>query len=192
MIFSNNKFYISSLIPLKEKKEVVFIGRSNVGKSSLINAICENQSLAFVSKTPGHTKLLNYFNIGDLFYLVDAPGYGYRKLSAEKDVFDDIMGNYFENNPYCKLVVLLYDARRELTKDDINFINYLDGLNLESIIVYTKVDKLNQSLKQKALNNSKKCFPNTKIYFVSSLNKKGINELRNVILQKLEINEKGL
>lgn len=170
---------------MKEKKEVVFIGRSNVGKSSLINALCNRQGLAYVSKTPGHTKLLNYFSISDSFYLVDAPGYGYRKLSAEKDVFDSLMNGYFKNNPFCVLVVILYDARRDLSEEDIDFINYLDELNISSIIVYTKADKLNQSMMQKALNNANKYFPNEKKYFVSSTKKKGIEQLRSVIIDKI-------
>ena len=185
MIFSNCKFHTSSLIPLREKNEVVFIGRSNVGKSSLINALCNQQGLAFVSKTPGHTKLLNYFSIANEFYIVDSPGYGYRKLSAEKDTFDELMNQYFSNNPFCKLVVLLFDARRELTIEDIEFIKYLNKLNIDSIIVYTKEDKLNQSLKQKAINNANKYFPDEKKYFVSSSKKKGIEELRNVIISKI-------
>ncbi len=186
MIFSNSKFYTSSLKPLNELDEVLFVGRSNVGKSSLINALCNKQGLAFVSKTPGHTKLLNYFNIADKFYLVDAPGYGYRKLSFEKDIFDDIMGEYFENNTHLKLVVLLFDARRELSIVDREFIAYLDSLNLPSLIVFTKEDKLNQSEKQKALNNANKYFKNEEKIFVSSSKKKNIDRLREIILKRIE------
>lgn len=186
MIFSNVKFYTSSLEPLNDKNEVVFIGRSNVGKSSLINALCNQQGLAFVSKTPGHTKLLNYFLIDNSFYLVDAPGYGYRKLSREENSFDKMMDSYFRKNPYCKLVVLLFDARRELSEEDIDFINYLNELNIESIIVYTKEDKLNQSMKQLALNNANKYFKDEKKYFVSSTKKKGIEILRKIIEEKMK------
>lgn len=187
MIFSSCKFYISAVEPLKEKNEVVFIGRSNVGKSSLINALCNQQGLAFVSKTPGHTKLLNYFVVNNEFYLVDAPGYGYRKLSKEKDTFDKLMDAYFKDNPFCKLVILLFDARRELSEEDIDFLDYLNELNIPSIIVYTKEDKLNQSMKQKAINNANKYFPDEKKYFVSSSKKKGIDVLRKVILEKLDV-----
>ncbi len=186
MIFSKVKFHISALEPLKEKEEVVFIGRSNVGKSSLINALANQQSLAFVSKTPGHTKLLNYFSVDDKFYLVDAPGYGYRKLSRKKDDFDILMDKYFTDNEFCKLVIFLLDARRELSYEDIDFINYLTELNISSLIVFTKMDKLNQSMKQKAINVSKKHFPNEKVMFVSSLNKKGIEQLQNEIISHID------
>lgn len=181
MIFSSTKYYISAVEPLNTLNEVVFIGRSNVGKSSLINALCNHNGLAYVSKTPGHTKLLNYFSVGDKFYLVDAPGYGYRKLNRETSDFDIMMDKYFTNNDKCKLVVFLLDARRELSSEDIDFISFVEERNLKSLVVFTKMDKLNQSMKQKAINEAKKHFPNERWLFVSSLNKRGINELRTII-----------
>ena len=185
MIFSSAKYYISAVEPLNTLNEVVFIGRSNVGKSSLINAICDQKGLAYVSKTPGHTKLLNYFSVGNKFYLVDAPGYGYRKLAKSHDDFDELMDRYFTNNDKCKLVVFLLDARRELSPEDIDFILYLEEKQLESLVVFTKLDKINQSEKQKAINQAKKYFPNQRWLFVSSLSKRGIDTLRDIIVDKL-------
>lgn len=187
MIFSNSKFLTSSFVPLNQLSEVVFIGRSNVGKSSLINALCNNQSLAFVSKTPGHTKMLNYFLIGNKFYFVDAPGYGFRKLHKTEDNFDVLMSDYFTKNTCLKLAILLLDARRELSSDDIEMLKYLKEFNIHSLIVFTKADKLNQSLRQKALNNAHNIFPNEEVYFVSSLNKKGIDKLQEAIIKSLNI-----
>ncbi len=181
MIFSSTKYYISAVKPLNTLNEVVFVGRSNVGKSSLINALCEHNGLAYVSKTPGHTKLLNYFSVGDKFYLVDAPGYGYRKLNRETNDFDIMMDNYFSNNDKCKLVIFLLDARRELSPEDIDFISFVNERSLPSLVVFTKMDKLNQSMKQKAINEAKKHFPNERWLFVSSLNKRGIEDLRSII-----------
>ena len=94
MIFSSTRYYISAVEPLNTLNEVVFIGRSNVGKSSLINALCDHTGLAYVSKTPGQTKLVNYYLIDHKFYLVDAPGFGYRRLAYERDDFDRMMDEY--------------------------------------------------------------------------------------------------
>ena len=191
MIFSKATFFISSKTPLKKKKEVLFIGRSNVGKSSLINAICNHNGLAYVSKTPGHTRLLNYFKITDDFYFVDAPGYGYRKLAIKNDDFDIIMDQYFKSIAFDqkRLAILLLDARRELSRDDIDMLLYLKDKRMKTLVIYTKDDKLNQSMRYKALRHAEEIFPNLEILFVSSINKKGIEELRNFILRFMEIED---
>lgn len=189
MIFSKAHFYISSKKPLHKKKEVLFIGRSNVGKSSLINALCNHQGLAYVSKTPGHTKLLNYFQIDDEFYFVDAPGYGYRKLSKEDDDFDQMMDQYFKSVGFDhkRLAILLLDARRELNEDDIDMLIYLKKQKMRTLVIYTKDDKLNQSMRAKAKKQADSYFPNSEILFVSSTKKTGLEDIRKIILQEMEI-----
>lgn len=131
--------------PLDNYPEVLFVGRSNVGKSSLINALTKRKKLAFTSSKPGYTKLLNYFLIDDKFYLVDAPGYGYTSSGSKHlDAFSKMMETYFQN-PHLSLVVLLLDSRRTPNEDDLSFVEFLKVSNIKFLIVMSKIDKLNQS-----------------------------------------------
>ena len=131
MINFRNTVFIKSApdykdAPEKTLGEILFVGRSNVGKSSLINALCDHSSLAFTSSKPGYTKLLNFFSVDQRFYLVDAPGYGYSKLNgAHYLFFGDLMENYFKTTKTLKGVVFLLDSRRELNEDDIDIYQYL-------------------------------------------------------------------
>ena len=130
--------------PLDILPEIIIVGKSNVGKSSLINALTDNKSLAKTSSTPGATKLLNYFKIDDKFYLVDAPGYGYTKHGTKHvDSFAKMMEDYFKYKEI-KGVVLLFDGRIKLSETDIDFYSYLKDKNVPLIIVFTKVEKMNQ------------------------------------------------
>jgi GTP-binding protein len=132
--------------------EVIFIGRSNVGKSSLINAITQSKGLAKVSTKPGKTRYLNYFNVDDNFYLVDAPGFGYtQRGKQELEQFSDIMETYFQTAEP-RLALYLIDGRRVLTQEDSRFISHLNQ-TMNIIIVFTKVDKLNQSEKAHLRNH---------------------------------------
>lgn len=136
--------------PGKNLPEVLLCGRSNVGKSSFINALCSKKKLAFTSSKPGHTCLLNYYEIDSKFYLVDAPGYGYAKGGIDLDkLFMKTMEDYLVDNPNLKLVVFLLDSRRELSEDDVNLINYVNEKGIPCFAVITKVDKVNQSEKAK-------------------------------------------
>jgi len=155
--FSNTNF-VKSAPSLKDAPqgqfpEVLLVGRSNVGKSSLINALC-NKKLAFTSSKPGHTRLLNYYNVDDKLYLVDAPGYGYAKGGFDLDkLFGEMMDDYFSHVTRLKVVLVLLDSRRELNEDDIEIIDYLKENKFNYRLVFTKVDKINQSEKHK-LNQS--------------------------------------
>ncbi len=185
--FRNIKFIKSSINKedaLLDLPNVVFIGRSNVGKSTLINLIADNKGLAFVSKRPGQTKLLNYFNVDRKFYLVDAPGYGYRK-TGKKDDFDKMMDSYFNENESLKLVIWLLDSRRTLSKEDIDFYEFLKDLNVKSLLVFTKSDKLNQSEKSKVIKMAKENLSEFEYILTSSLNKRNIEDLRKKIEIKL-------
>ncbi len=152
--------FIKSITDVKEaperKAEVLFVGKSNVGKSSLINALTNNSKLAFVSKKPGHTRLLNYFLIDDKFYFVDSPGYGF---SAKKDLdyefYGEMLEKYFADNGYLKLVVFLLDSRHLPTDDDYDFYKFLISFNYNFVVCLTKCDKLNQSEKSKIYKNLK-------------------------------------
>ncbi|MBE6131964.1 MAG: YihA family ribosome biogenesis GTP-binding protein [Erysipelotrichaceae bacterium] len=185
--FRNIKFIKSAINKedaLLDLPNVVFIGRSNVGKSTLINLIADNKGLAFVSKRPGQTKLLNYFNVDRKFYLVDAPGYGYRK-TGKKDDFDKMMDSYFNENESLKLVIWLLDSRRTLSKEDIDFYEFLKDLNVKSLLVFTKSDKLNQSEKSKVIKMAKENLSEFEYILTSSLNKRNIEDLRKKIEIKL-------
>lgn len=138
--------------PQAQKPEVLIVGRSNVGKSSLINALTQKKRLAFTSSKPGHTRLLNYYDIDNKFYLVDAPGYGYAKGGIDLDrLFAEMMSSYFDNNSDLKLVLILLDARRELSQDDLEIVEYVKENKIPFAIVITKYDKVNQKEKS-ALN----------------------------------------
>ena len=152
--FSNATFIKSatklSEAPDKRLPEVLLCGRSNVGKSSFINTLTNHKRLAYTSSKPGHTRLLNYYEIDNSLYLVDAPGYGYAKGGIDLDrLFKSTMDSYLIDNPNLKLVVFLLDSRRELSDDDISFINYILERKINCFAVLTKVDKINQSEKAK-------------------------------------------
>lgn len=140
--------------PEKHLNEVLFVGKSNVGKSSLINALTNHSKLAFTSSKPGHTRLLNYYIINKKFYFVDCPGYGF---SSQKDLdyefYGELIENYFKDNKDLKLVIFLLDSRHEPTKDDIAFFNFLKETNYNFVLVMTKCDKLNQSMRSKIEKN---------------------------------------
>ncbi len=132
--------------PFPHFKEVVFVGRSNVGKSSLINMIT-GKNIAKVSKSPGKTRLINYFLIDDKVFLVDVPGYGYAKVSKTMQrEWKSLMENYFkERRKNIKMVFLLIDSRVGFTPLDEMMAEWLEALNIPFTIVFTKIDKLDQS-----------------------------------------------
>ena len=188
MINFTNGTFVKSCPNRKEKPqdlkpEVLIVGKSNVGKSSLINALCNKKKLAFTSSKPGHTRLLNYYDIDAKFYLVDAPGYGYAKAGIDLDrLFATMMDSYFDNNKELKLVLVLLDARREISEDDQEIINYVKESGFPFFIIITKTDKVNQKEKA-ALNKRLKAqeFNSECVYYTSSLDNKGLNELKKGI-----------
>ena len=185
--FTNAKF-IKSAPSLKDAPqgqfpEVLLVGKSNVGKSSLINALCNKKSLAYVSSKPGHTRLLNYYNIDDKIYLVDAPGYGYAKGGFNLDkLFGEMMDNYFTNATRLKLVLILLDSRRELGENDIEIINYIREKDINHLLVLTKLDKINQKEKSQLLKHLDEVgIMKDEIIFTSTLKTRTFDELRNKI-----------
>ena len=127
-------------------KQIAFVGRSNVGKSSLINMITSNKKLARTSSTPGRTRLVNYFLINNCFYLVDLPGYGYAKASKEEvDSWQSLLEPYLLNNEMLKCVCVLVDSRIKPTELDKQMINFLAYYNIPFIVVATKCDKIPKS-----------------------------------------------
>jgi GTP-binding protein len=122
--------------------EIAFIGRSNVGKSSLINLLTHRRELAKVSATPGKTRLLNFFLINDSWSIVDLPGYGYAKVAkSEKMDFNELVGDYLEQRPNLAHVFVLIDARHKPQAIDLEFIRWLCGTGARFSLVFTKADK---------------------------------------------------
>ena len=125
--------------------EYAFIGRSNVGKSSLINMLTNNKKLAKTSSTPGKTRLINHFLIDDTWHLVDLPGYGYAKASkSEKKVFQKLISDYFKIRKQLILAFVLIDSRHDAQKIDIEFMKWLTTNDIAFAIIFTKIDKLKQ------------------------------------------------
>ena len=166
--------------------EIAFIGRSNVGKSSILNMLLNKRSIAKVSKTPGKTKLINYFLINDSMYFVDLPGYGYAKLSKQnKFEISKITKSYFTDREQLKQIFLLIDVRHEIQKSDYSFMVFLKSLNKDFIIIFTKTDKIKDSLIEDHCKNYLQSIKNLyskNIYFKSSSkSKNGKEEILNYI-----------
>ena len=185
--FTNANFVKSSTC--KEEKpqgrlpEVLICGRSNVGKSSLINALTNHTRLAYTSSKPGHTRLLNFFNIDNKFLLVDAPGYGYAKGGVVLDaLFGEMMSSYIFDNNELKLILILLDSRRELTDNDREIITLAKEENIPYRLVVTKTDKINQSEKAKLLKSLKEeGIEVEKVFQTSALDRKGTDKLKKEI-----------
>lgn len=189
MNFRKVKFITSAVNqsgwPEDNLPEIVMIGKSNVGKSTLINLLV-GQKIAKVSSSPGHTKTLNFFEIDNKFRLVDAPGHGYagtsRKITSK---FNEMMSEYLSNRKKLKSVIILLDGRREVSQDDLLLyqVSVENGLNI--VLVITKSDKLNQSLKAKItkeLNSKFEGYLQKNIIFTSSSDTKTITNLQSKIL----------
>ena len=128
--------------PAKRLPEFAFIGRSNVGKSSLINMLCANGRLAMTSSTPGKTKLVNHFLINDSWYLVDLPGYGYAKMSLkEKEELLNVIRDYIHNSEELVTLFVLIDSRHDIPQIDLDFISELGENSIPFSIILTKSDK---------------------------------------------------
>lgn len=135
-------FGISGQLPPSEVSEIAFAGRSNVGKSSLLNKLFNRKSLARVSSVPGKTITINFYDV-DGYKFVDLPGYGYAKLSkSERDRFGELMEGYFQSGRNIKLVVQLVDMRHKPSQDDFGMIDFMQQMDIPFIVVCTKADKL--------------------------------------------------
>ena len=167
--------------------EVVFIGRSNVGKSSLINLLTR-QGIAKVSGKPGKTLYLNYFEVDATFYLVDAPGYGYTAHGMRHiDSFAKMMESYFTNNEARKAFVFLLDSRHSPSKDDQDFYNFIKQTSYPIIMVYTKTDKLTQKDEHAFKKGLQQLGWHTnKGIATSTLQRRGYDELKRTITDLLD------
>jgi len=174
--------------PPPDRAEVAIVGRSNVGKSSLINAML-NRKIAKVSSSPGKTRLINYFLLNDSIYFVDLPGYGYASVSKkEKQKWKKMLDNYFQNRQNLGLVILLVDSRHKPSQLDVVMKQYLESLGIPYIVVATKMDKLNQSEKSKAKKIIKQTLDlpdEVPVILTSSKEKTNIDQVIKTIFEKL-------
>ena len=143
---------ITSTLPENDKPEIAFAGKSNVGKSSLINALMNRKSLARISATPGKTQTINFYNINREIYLVDLPGYGYAKVSEkEKEAWGKMFERYLHKSTMLKAVFLLIDIRHDPSKNDKMMYDWILHQGYEPVIIATKLDKLKKSQVAKQL-----------------------------------------
>ena len=176
-----------SMCPSDSKPEYAFIGRSNVGKSSLINMVCRNRKLAKTSATPGKTMLINHFIINKEWYLVDLPGYGYAKRSkSEIDKLDRMIRGYILQRQQLTCVFTLVDVRLEPQKIDLEFINWLGQSGIPFCILFTKADKLSQQKVQLSVEAYKRKLSETweempPMIVTSSEDRRGRDELLDYI-----------
>lgn len=188
MNFNKAEFFTSygsfKQIPKSTKTEIAFAGRSNVGKSSLINKIFNRKSLARVSAVPGKTATINFYSLENVHF-VDLPGYGYAKVAkSEKERWGELIEGYLADDRELALVFQLVDFRHPPTKDDIMMINYLIDSELPFVVVLTKADKLSKrqrSERREALMTELPCAEDITVVEFSAQTGEGVEEIRGII-----------
>lgn len=174
-------------LPAPGAPEIAFAGRSNAGKSSAINALAGRRRLAFVSKTPGRTQLINFFDLGDA-YLVDLPGYGYAGVPGEvRDHWKHLVGTYVSERASLAAVVVVMDVRHPLTPLDRTLLDWLREARRPVHVLLTKADKLSKQAQQSALGKVRRElaaeYPGTTAQLFSSLKREGIGEAASTVLR---------
>ncbi len=192
MIIKNPKFEISAMnksqYPKNKLPEIVLAGKSNVGKSSFINALTNRKSLARTSSTPGKTRQLNFYNIDNAFYFVDLPGYGYSEMSkAEQKKVADSIETYLRNRVNINLIILLIDIRHTPSENDKTMINYIKQTNKRYIVITSKSDKIAKTKVESYVDSiaNELDIPKDLIFAFSSETKFNIENIWNVIEESL-------
>ncbi len=184
---------ITSKLPETDKVEIAFAGKSNVGKSSLINALMNRKSLARTSATPGKTQTINFYNVNNLMYLVDLPGYGYAKVSEkEKIQWGKLIERYLNTSKQLKAVFLLIDIRHDPSANDKMMYDWIVNQGYHPIIVATKLDKLKRSQVQKHVKMIKEglsLIPGTVVIPFSAETKQGREEIWELMDSYLDLEE---
>nr|WP_294490872.1 ribosome biogenesis GTP-binding protein YihA/YsxC [uncultured Mediterraneibacter sp.] len=176
---------VTSTLPVNDRPEVAFAGKSNVGKSSLINALMNRKSYARISATPGKTQTINFYNINDALYLVDLPGYGYAKVSEkEKERWGKMIERYLHGSQQLRAVFLLIDIRHDPSANDRMMYKWVVEQGYQPIIIATKLDKIKRSQLQKHIKMLKEgleLVPGTSVIPFSSVTKQGRDEIWELI-----------
>ena len=189
MKVNNPRFVISAVskkqYPEGNLLEVAFAGRSNVGKSSLLNALVGRKNLAYKGSKQGKTRQINFYNIDDEIHFVDLPGYGYAAVSkSEKNLWAKVVEDYLNVRPQLYLVVLLVDIRHKPSKDDVQMYQWIRSCGVNHIVAVTKADKIGRSAvpaQLKLIRETLEVIPGTPVIPVSVLQKKGIEPLWEAI-----------
>jgi GTP-binding protein len=169
--------------PRDQRPEIAFCGRSNIGKSSLLNILTNSRGLARTSSTPGRTQLINFFLVNEQLYFVDLPGYGYAKVpKAIKDEWGQMIENYFIDRPQLKLAVLLVDSRMPPTESDVTMKQWFDHQQIPTAIVLTKTDKISRNDLNQALRKSVETLNTKEITVFSAVTKIG----KDAILKRID------
>ena len=194
MIIKSSSYAVSAVkesqYPKDNLPEIALAGRSNVGKSSLINTLLKRKNLARTSSQPGKTQTLNFYLVNDEFYLVDVPGYGYAKVSQKRrQEFGEMIQDYLETRPNLKGLIILIDSRHEPTKDDIAMYEYAQCLNIPILVVCTKMDKIKKSESYMVMSGLKKNldldYDHVAVLTFSSVTKLHVAELGDWIEDKI-------
>lgn len=180
---------ITSTLPQNIRPEIAFAGKSNVGKSSLINALMNRKSFARISATPGKTQTINFYNINDEIYLVDLPGYGYAKVSQkEKENWGKMIEKYLHTSKQLQAVFLLIDIRHEPSANDKMMYDWIVSQGCHPIIIATKMDKLKRSQVSKHIKMVRQglgLLPETRLIPFSSVTKQGREEIWNLVEREI-------
>ena len=194
MIIKSSEYAVSAVkeeqYPKDNLPEIALAGRSNVGKSSLINTLLKRKNLARTSSQPGKTQTLNFYLVNDDFYLVDVPGYGYAKVSQKRrQEFGEMIQDYLETRPNLKGLIILIDSRHEPTKDDISMYEYAQYLDIPILVVCTKMDKIKKNQTNKVMTGLRKKldlnYDHVTVLTFSSVTKFHVTELGNWIEDKI-------
>ena len=184
---------ITSKLPDNKYPEIAFAGKSNVGKSSLINTILNRKNLARTSSQPGKTQTINFYNLNEDLYLVDLPGYGYAKVSAEtKEKWGKMVERYLVTSKQLKAVFLLIDIRHEPSANDVGMYNWILDKGYEPIIILTKLDKINRSQLQKQvkmIREKLQASKSTVMIPFSAVTKQGKDEIHEVMTSVISSKE---
>lgn len=176
---------VTSILPENDKVEIAFAGKSNVGKSSLINALMNRKAYARTSSQPGKTQTINFYNINDEVYFVDLPGYGYAKVSlALKEKWGKLIEKYLGTSKQLRIIFLLIDIRHEPSENDKNMYDWIVHNGYNPVIIATKLDKINRSQRDKHIKMIRKglnTVEGTPIIPFSSISKQGRDEIWELI-----------
>lgn len=186
---------ITSKLPQTGKPEIAFAGKSNVGKSSLIDGLMNRKSLARTSSQPGKTQTINYYNVNGCIYFVDLPGYGYAKVPVkEKEKWGKMVENYLHKSRQLKAVFLLIDIRHEPSANDRQMYEWIVSQGFDPVIIATKLDKIKRSQVAKhikMLKDGLKVKPNTPLLPYSAMTKQGREEIWSLIGELAEVPSAG-